>query len=122
MIAFLCFSSGKQKSLKPADQPEPDISPPTIDVPELSFEDLKEKTDNFGSSSLIGEGSYGLVYHATMDDGRQAAIKKFDASENEPNDEFLKQVNMFCLFSLFNLTFLNVIPRALMIVPKELSL
>lgn len=85
---------GKQKSSKPADQPEPDISPPTIDVPELSFEDLKEKTDNFGSSSLIGEGSYGRVYHATMDDGRQAAIKKFDASENEPNDEFLKQVSL----------------------------
>ena len=82
---------------------------------------MKEKTDNFGWSSLIGEGSYGRVYHATMDDGRQAAIKKFDASENEPNDEFLKQVNMCCLFSLFNLNFLNVIPRALMIVPKELS-
>ena len=97
MIAFLCCLSGKQKSSKPADQPEPDISPPTIDVPELSFEDLKQKTDNFGSSSLIGEGSYGRVYHATMDDGRQAAIKKFDASENEPNDEFLKQVNI-CLF------------------------
>jgi pto-interacting protein 1 len=68
----------------------------------LSFEDLKQKTDNFGSNSLIGEGSYGRVYHATMDDGRQAAIKKFDASENEPNDEFLKQVNIcwpfiFCL-------------------------
>jgi hypothetical protein len=33
-----------------------------------------------------------------MDDGRQAAIKKFDASENEPNDEFLKQVNIFASF------------------------
>lgn len=28
-----------------------------------------------------------------MDDGRQAAVKKLDASENEPNDEFLKQVS-----------------------------
>ncbi|CAN6213863.1 unnamed protein product [Urochloa humidicola] len=85
----------KQKSSKPpVNQPEPDISPPTIDVPELSLDDLKEKTDNFGSSALIGEGSYGRVYHATLDDGRQAAVKKLDASENEPNDEFLKQVSL----------------------------
>jgi len=85
----------KQKSSKPpVSQPELGISPPTIDVPDLSLDDLKEKTDNFGSSALIGEGSYGRVYHATLDDGRQAAVKKLDASENEPNDEFLKQVSL----------------------------
>lgn len=85
----------KQKSSKPpAGQPEPEISPPTIDVPELSLEELKQKTDNFGSNALIGEGSYGRVYHATLDDGRQAAVKKLDAAENEPNDEFLKQVSL----------------------------
>ncbi|KAL5218888.1 hypothetical protein ABZP36_019572 [Zizania latifolia] len=39
------------------------------------------------------DGSYGRVYHATLDDGRQAAVKKLDASDNEPNDEFLKQVS-----------------------------
>lgn len=58
----------------------------------MSLDDLKQKTDDFGSSALIGEGSYGRVYHAALDDGRQAAVKKLDASENEPNDEFLKQV------------------------------
>ncbi|KAJ1278720.1 hypothetical protein BS78_04G100200 [Paspalum vaginatum] len=85
----------KQRSSKPpVSQPEPEISPPTIDVPELSLDDLKQKTDDFGSSALIGEGSYGRVYHATLDDGKQAAIKKLDASENEPNDEFLKQVSL----------------------------
>ncbi|TVU39486.1 hypothetical protein EJB05_12908 [Eragrostis curvula] len=85
----------KLKSSKPpASQPEREISPPTIDVPELSLDDLKQKTDNFGSNALIGEGSYGRVYHATLDDGRQAAVKKLDASENEPNDEFLKQVSL----------------------------
>ncbi|PWZ15304.1 hypothetical protein Zm00014a_001270 [Zea mays] len=85
----------KQKSSKPpVSQPEPEFSPPTIDVPELSLDDLKQKTDDFGSSALIGEGSYGRVYHAALDDGRQAAVKKLDASENEPNDEFLKQVSL----------------------------
>ncbi|ONM21130.1 PTI1-like tyrosine-protein kinase 3 [Zea mays] len=88
-------TDSKQKSSKPpGSQPEPEFSPPTIDVPELSLDDLKLKTDDFGSSALIGEGSYGRVYHATLDDGRQAAVKKLDASENEPNDEFLKQVSL----------------------------
>ncbi|KAF0912497.1 hypothetical protein E2562_014084 [Oryza meyeriana var. granulata] len=87
-------TDAKQKSSKPpAGQPEPETAPLIIDVPELSLEDLKQKTDNFGSNALIGEGSYGRVYHATLDDGRQAAVKKLDASENEPNDEFLKQVS-----------------------------
>ena len=96
--------SAKQKSSKPpVSQPEPEFFPPTIDVPELSLDDLKQKTDDFGSSALIGEGSYGRVYHATLDDGRQAAVKKLDASENEPNDEFLKQVGTDSTLSFLTL-------------------
>jgi hypothetical protein len=99
---FIFIFSAKQKSLKPpSSQPEPEISLPTIDVPQLTLDDLKQKTDNFGSSALIGEGSYGRVYHATLDDGRQAAVKKLDASENEPNDEFLKQVSFLQFLFVF---------------------
>ena len=69
---------------------------PPIEVPPLSLEELKEKTDNFGSKSLIGEGSYGRVYYASMDDGKAVAIKKLDiASEPESNVEFLTQVCVF---------------------------
>lgn len=84
-------------------------------MPQLSLDDLKEKTDNFGSSALIGEGSYGRVYHATLDDGRQAAVKKLDASENEPNDEFLKQV---CTLYLKLLAFPVHIPHTLMMISE----
>lgn len=66
---------------------------PPIEVPPLSLEELKEKTDNFGSKSLIGEGSYGRVYYASLDDGKAVAVKKLDvASEPESNVEFLTQV------------------------------
>jgi pto-interacting protein 1 len=60
-----------------------------ISVPSLSIEELRESTDNFGPKALIGEGSYGRVYYATLQD-RVAAIKKLDAS-TQPEAEFLSQ-------------------------------
>ncbi|PIA29710.1 hypothetical protein AQUCO_05800074v1 [Aquilegia coerulea] len=69
--------------------------PPTVEVPDLPLDELKEKTDNFGSKSLIGEGSYGRVYYANLDSGKAVAIKKLDvSSETDSNYEFLSQVSM----------------------------
>lgn len=68
---------------------------PPIEVPELSLEELKEKTDNFGSKALIGEGSYGRVYYASLNNGKAVAVKKLDvSSEPETPVEFLTQVSM----------------------------
>ncbi|XP_022890476.1 pto-interacting protein 1-like [Olea europaea var. sylvestris] len=64
-----------------------------IAVPSIPGDELKEITDNFGSDSLIGEGSYGRVYYGILKNGRAAAIKKLDASK-QPDDEFLAQVSM----------------------------
>lgn len=68
-------------------------APRPIEVPALSIDELKEKTDNFGSKALIGEGSYGRVYYATLENGKAVAVKKLDVSqEPESNSEFLAQV------------------------------
>lgn len=64
-----------------------------IDVPAISVDELKEATDNFGTNSLIGEGSYGRVYYGVLTNGKHAAIKKLDASK-QPDEEFLAQVSM----------------------------
>ncbi|KAM5570101.1 PTI1-like tyrosine-protein kinase 3 [Rosa sericea] len=88
---------GNHKGSKVSTPLKPDVqkAAPPIEVPPLSLEELKEKTDNFGSKSLIGEGSYGRVYYASMDDGKAVAVKKLDvASEPESNVEFLTQVSM----------------------------
>ncbi|CAL0300445.1 unnamed protein product [Lupinus luteus] len=70
-------------------------APPPIEVPALSLDELKEKTDNFGSKALIGEGSYGRVYYATLNNGKAVSVKKLDvSSEPESNNEFLTQVSM----------------------------
>jgi len=69
--------------------------PPSIEVPALSFDELKEKTDDFGSKTLVGEGSYGRVYYAVLENGKHAAVKKLDASADpEPDNEFLAQVSV----------------------------
>eukprot|EP00252_Welwitschia_mirabilis_P024463 TRINITY_DN7271_c0_g1_i1.p1 TRINITY_DN7271_c0_g1~~TRINITY_DN7271_c0_g1_i1.p1 ORF type:complete len:367 (-),score=88.01 TRINITY_DN7271_c0_g1_i1:325-1425(-) len=66
-----------------------------IEAPALSLDELKDATDNFGPKSLIGEGSYGRVYYATLNNGRAAAIKKLDvSSQQESDNEFLAQVSM----------------------------
>ncbi|KAL3531565.1 hypothetical protein ACH5RR_010887 [Cinchona calisaya] len=64
-----------------------------IAVPAIPVDELKEVTDDFGTNSLIGEGSYGRVYYGILKSGRAAAIKKLDASK-QPDDEFLAQVSM----------------------------
>ncbi|KAL4333394.1 hypothetical protein GQ457_07G021800 [Hibiscus cannabinus] len=43
---------------------------------EFSFEALVQATNNFSEDHKIGSGSFGSVYHATLDDGREVAIKR----------------------------------------------
>ncbi|ONM35564.1 PTI1-like tyrosine-protein kinase 3 [Zea mays] len=73
---------------------EPQDAAPQIDIPVLSLDELIEKTDDFGSTALIGEGSYGRVYYAILDNGTKMAVKKLDSTENEPTAEFLTQVGL----------------------------
>ncbi|CAM8914843.1 unnamed protein product [Rhodiola kirilowii] len=90
-------ADGYQRSSKVAAPVRPEVKkePPTIEVPQLSLDELKEKTENFGSKSLIGEGSYGRVYYATLNSGKVVAVKKLDVSSDpEPNDEFLTQLSV----------------------------
>jgi pto-interacting protein 1 len=93
---ILSFSSGAIMGLKDSTtgKVEPQDAAPRIDIPVLSLDELIEKTDDFGSTALIGEGSYGRVYYAILDNGTKMAVKKLDSTENEPTTEFLTQVGL----------------------------
>ncbi|KAK1632306.1 hypothetical protein QYE76_006621 [Lolium multiflorum] len=70
-------------------------APPPIEVPEMSLDELKGKTKNFGSKALIGEGSNGRVYYAILDSGEPVAVKKLDTSSDPEHDnEFLTQLSI----------------------------
>ncbi|PON72543.1 Mitogen-activated protein kinase kinase kinase [Parasponia andersonii] len=47
---------------------------------EFSLQVLLEATDNFSDDRKIGTGSFGSVYHGKLDDGREVAIKRAEAS------------------------------------------
>ncbi|XP_059632867.1 PTI1-like tyrosine-protein kinase 1 isoform X1 [Cornus florida] len=90
-------ADGHRKGSKVSDPVKSEVQKevPPIEVPALSLDELKEKTDNFGSKALIGEGSYGRVYYANLNDEKAVAVKKLDvSSEPESNVDFLSQVSM----------------------------
>ncbi|KAL7589844.1 hypothetical protein Lser_V15G38209 [Lactuca serriola] len=47
-------------------------------LPSLSLDELKEKTKNFGSKAMIGEGSYVRVYFSNLNNGKTVVVKKLD--------------------------------------------
>jgi serine/threonine protein kinase len=47
---------------------------------EFSLEALLKATGNFSEDHKVGTGSFGTVYHATLDDKREVAIKRAEAS------------------------------------------
>lgn len=69
----------------------PKYLPPII--PSIPVDEIKEVTDSFGTTTLIGEGSYGRVYHGVLKNGRTTAIKKLDSSK-QPDQELLSQISM----------------------------
>ncbi|KAE8709908.1 Serine/threonine-protein kinase-like protein CCR4 [Hibiscus syriacus] len=49
---------------------------------EFSFEALVQATNNFSDDHKIGTGSFGSVYHGTLDDGREVAIKRAEITSS----------------------------------------
>ncbi|XP_042430271.1 PTI1-like tyrosine-protein kinase 3 isoform X1 [Zingiber officinale] len=85
-------TSSEYSAVPKSDPLEP---PPPIEASVFTLEELKEKTYNFNSEALIGQGSYGRVYFAALDDGTQVALKKLDSTaESKTNTHFLFQVSM----------------------------
>ncbi|GKV25867.1 hypothetical protein SLEP1_g35248 [Rubroshorea leprosula] len=66
-----------------------------IEIPSISLDELNRLTGNFGQKALIGEGSYGRVFYATLSGGQAVAIKKLDASTSqEPDNDFTAQLSV----------------------------
>ncbi|KAK6129641.1 LOW QUALITY PROTEIN: hypothetical protein DH2020_036618 [Rehmannia glutinosa] len=84
-------------SPQPSGQmPQPQPAPPVLEkklsymismgngghLEEFSLEILLKATENFSEEHKIGSGSFGSVYHATLDDGREVAIKRAEISSS----------------------------------------
>ncbi|KAJ0238009.1 Phytosulfokine receptor 1 [Hirschfeldia incana] len=58
----------------------------------LSYDDLLDSTDNFDQENIIGCGGFGMVYKATLPDGRKVAIKRLTGDCGQIEREFKAEV------------------------------
>ncbi|KAG8378706.1 hypothetical protein BUALT_Bualt07G0013100 [Buddleja alternifolia] len=63
-----------------------------IAVPAIPEDELKKITDNFGSKSIIFEGSNGRVHNGVLRSGQATAVKKLDSTFHT-DQEFLEKVS-----------------------------
>uniref|UniRef100_A0A6N2M668 non-specific serine/threonine protein kinase n=1 Tax=Salix viminalis TaxID=40686 RepID=A0A6N2M668_SALVM len=59
---------------------------------DLSLEDLLKSTNNFDQENIIGCGGFGLVYRASLPDGRKLAIKRLSGDCGQMDREFRAEV------------------------------
>lgn len=62
------------------------------DNKELSPDDVLKSTNNFDQANIIGCGGFGLVYRATLPDGRKVAIKRLSGDSGQMEREFSAEV------------------------------
>jgi serine/threonine protein kinase len=62
---------------------------------EYSYAELKDATNNFGSSSQIGHGSFGGVFRGIQKDGTEVAIKALDIPEEAGFEEEVRVLSKF---------------------------
>ncbi|XP_050380220.1 receptor-like serine/threonine-protein kinase ALE2 isoform X2 [Argentina anserina] len=60
----------------------------------FTLHDMERATNNFDASRILGEGGFGLVYSASLDDGREVAVKVLKRDDHHGGREFLAEVEM----------------------------
>ena len=60
----------------------------------FSYAEMALATNNFNSSSQVGQGGYGRVYKGFLADGRAVAIKRAEESSFQGETEFLTEIEL----------------------------
>ncbi|KAI3730511.1 hypothetical protein L1987_61681 [Smallanthus sonchifolius] len=69
-------------------------SVPEAPCRQFSLSDIKSATNNFSSNLIIGKGSFGNVYRATIATGTFVAVKRRDSDSKQGSEEFSTEVNL----------------------------
>jgi serine/threonine protein kinase len=63
-------------------------------VKTFSLAQLEKATDGFNSRRVLGQGGFGCVYHGTMDNGNEIAVKLLTREDRSGDREFIAEVEM----------------------------
>ncbi|KAL5738929.1 hypothetical protein ACOSQ2_028109 [Xanthoceras sorbifolium] len=63
-------------------------------VKDFKFKELAQATDNFNSSTLVGQGGYGKVYKGILSDDTVVAIKRAQEGSLQGQKEFLTEIKL----------------------------
>ncbi|KAL6591354.1 hypothetical protein ACP70R_049857 [Stipagrostis hirtigluma subsp. patula] len=66
----------------------------TTSVKTFSLAQLQKATDGFNSKRVLGQGGFGRVYHGTMEDGNEIAVKLLTREDRSGDREFIAEVEM----------------------------
>ncbi|KAL5220608.1 hypothetical protein ABZP36_025321 [Zizania latifolia] len=105
IVLFICFCTFRKakKKVPPVETPKqrtPDAVSAVESLPRptstrfLSFDELREATNNFDPSCMLGEGGFGRVFKGVLTDGTAVAIKKLTSGGHQGDKEFLVEVEM----------------------------
>lgn len=62
----------------------------------IDYKILEKGTNNFRDSDILGEGGFGCVYKARLDDNLHVAVKKINGGGQDAEREFENEVNLLC--------------------------
>ncbi|XP_076941339.1 receptor-like serine/threonine-protein kinase ALE2 [Bidens hawaiensis] len=66
-----------------------------LSVKTFTLAELEKATEKFSSRKILGEGGFGCVYHGTIEDGGEVAVKLLNRDNNQNGDrEFIAEVEM----------------------------
>ncbi|CAH2073138.1 unnamed protein product [Thlaspi arvense] len=60
----------------------------------IDYETIEKGTNGFKESNILGQGGFGCVYLATLENNVQAAVKKLDCANEEAAKEYKSEVEI----------------------------
>ena len=67
-------------------------------IKQFSYEEIRRATNDFSEDRKIGFGGFGIVYHGTLDNGQEVAVKlarrDYTADSSSQDRAFLTEMKM----------------------------
>ncbi|KAK7260927.1 hypothetical protein RIF29_27228 [Crotalaria pallida] len=63
-------------------------------IPIIDYKQIEKATSNFKESNILGEGGFGCVYKARLDDNLDVAVKKLHCESQHAEREFENEVDL----------------------------